>query len=917
MAGRVEIGVLGPIQVQRDGVPVRLGPQLTTLLAAFVIEAGHVVPAGRLVELLWPAGAPRSARTTLRSHISHLRRALAADGEVWLHRVSVGYRLDVPPDRVDSRRFEQGCRTAHHDPDDVRQHAHQLASALALWRGPAFADIADTPFVRPEAQRLAALRRSARRSHAEALVRLGRNAHAVGVVSALLAEEPADEAVHRLHALALLGEGRAEEAVSACRAGIDALRERGLDAPSLQDLQAALLRNEVPARTAPAGAPPPRFLPPDPAWFAGRRAELKAAADLLVDRSGAPLVVSGPAGVGKTTFAVRLGHLLADQFPDGQLYLNLRGFGPEESAMPTDEAVRRLLDALGVPADQLPSSVDGQVAVYRRHLAPRRVLVLLDNARDPDQVRPLLPGAAGSAAVVTSRNQLPGLLVGSGASAIGLDLPAAEECVELLTRRLGTDRVTRAGAAVDRLVTSCARLPLALAIAAARATIRPDFPLATLVDEIGDSLDALDTGEDDADARTVFSWSYRLLTPPAARLFRLLGSLPAPEFGPSVAASLTANDRRTTRRLLTELTRAHLVAEPQPGRFTTHDLLRAYAAELAEETDAPADRAAALERVTSHYAVTAHHAAGHLAPHRDPSAAPAVVPDTVVDAISDRESARAWFADNHAGLVAAVHRAHLAGLDQPAWQLAWALETHLDIGGHWADWSRVQEVALRSALRRGDGAAAAAAHRSLGTVHTQSGRYAEAETHYLAARVAYGQAGDQVGEGHAHRGLGWVHILRDNLDGSLQHNRRALALYRSAGYVAGQALALNNIGYVLTQLGRHRAALPYCHEAVRLNQRLGDPHAEAGAWDSLGHAHLALGEHARALTHLRRALDLCRGFGDRYHEIDILEHLGEAQLRSDRPHEARDSWARAVEIATDVGHPGVPELLARLRSLRS
>ncbi|MFG1659939.1 BTAD domain-containing putative transcriptional regulator [Micromonospora chersina] len=599
----LRINVLGPVQAVHDGTPVRLGPKLVELLSVLLVDPGATVSTARTIDLLWGDEAPTGARTTLRSHVSHLRRALPGAALVT---VGAGYRLDVSPDAVDAYRFERWCvegrrLVAAGEPDLTERGVSMLADALALWRGPAFADVADRPWVLPRIAQLDAARRAARRGHAEALSALGRHAEAVALLSGIVVDDPYDEGVRRLLALALYAERRVDEAAEVCREGLVLLRERGLDAPELAELQRDVLHRRVPSPRQPADHRKPArpcLLPPDPPQFVGRSAELDQARRLL---GVATVLVSGPAGVGKTQFTTRLAHAVRADFPDGQLYVNMRGFDPTGVPMTAAQALATFLDALGVAPERMPATVDAQAGLYRELLADRRVLVVLDNVRDAEQIRPLLPGASGCAAVVVSRNQLPGLVVAEGARPLRLDLLSRSESRELIVRRVGAARLAAEPAAVERIVEACGRLPLALAIVAARAATHPEFSLHALAGELH-GLDAFAGTDADADVRAVFSCSYRNLEPAAARLFRLLAAHPGPDLTVAAAAGLAGAEPDRVRPALRELAAAHLVVEHTPGRYALHDLLRAYADELGRDDP---DRSAATRRMVDQPALGA------------------------------------------------------------------------------------------------------------------------------------------------------------------------------------------------------------------------------------------------------------------------------------------------------------------------
>lgn len=408
--------------------------------------------------------------------------------------------------------------------------------------------------------------------------------------------------------------------------------------------------------------------------------------------------VTGTAGIGKTALAVHWAHQVSHRFPDGQLYVDLRGYHPSATAMETADAVRGFLDALAVPPSRIPATPDARAALYRSIVAGKRVLVVLDNARDSEHVRPLLPGSHTCLVVTTSRDQLTSLIATHATRPLVLDLLQPEDAQELLGRRLDARRIAAEIRATDEIIASCTGLPLALAIAAARAASNPRLPLGSLAAHLRQGrsgLDALTVGDPYGDARAVFSWSYHGLGSAAARLFRLLGQHYGPDIGLSAAASLAALPVQRTRTLLTELCRAHLLVEHRSGRYTFHDLLRAYAAELAQVHDGSSEISSALHRALDHDLHTAHAAAAWLNPDREPIRVAEPQPGVVVDDPTDREQAMAWFTAEYAVLLAAVDRAVRIGLDRHAWQLAWSLADFPDRRVQHATGHTVLEAARR------------------------------------------------------------------------------------------------------------------------------------------------------------------------------------------------------------------------------
>jgi tetratricopeptide (TPR) repeat protein len=671
----------------------------------------------------------------------------------------------------------------------------------------------------------------------------------------------------------------------------------------------------------------PRQLPPALPGFVGRVAQL-AAMDALVSMPGRPPVVaisalSGTAGVGKTTLAVCWAHRVAARFPDGQLYVNLRGFDPTGTAMSPAEAIRGFLEALDVPSHGVPTSLAAQVGLYRSLLANRRVLVILDNARDVEQIRPLLPGSPTCLAVVTSRVQLSGLVATEGAEPVPVDLLTPAEARELLARRLGTARVAGEPDAVNEIVERCARLPLALAVVAARAAAHPGFPLTTLAAELGEAfsgrpgvgsdeaqgrLNAFDGGDPATDVRAVFSWSYRSLTAEAARLFRLLGLHPGPDIGVPAAASLAGVSPAQVRGRLTELARAHLVTEHSPGRFTFHDLLRAYAAELAGSVDTEADRRAALGRVLDHYLHSAHAAALLLQPGRDP-----ILPDpAAAEPFVDDRQALEWFTAEHHVLVAAITHAADLGFDGHAWRLAWSMVDFFLRRGHWLDHAATQEVALAAARRSGDIAGQANAHRDLARAYARIGREDEATCQFRQALELFERLGDPTGKARTHHALASMLERQGFPREALHQAQQAHDLYRTAGHLSGQASTLNGIGWAYALLGDYEQGLACCEQALNLLQRTGDRHGEANTWDSLGYAHHKLGRHGDAVACYQRALEGYRRIGERWEEAETLSRLGDTHFAAGEEEAAHLAWERAAAILDELGHPHADEVRAKL-----
>jgi DNA-binding SARP family transcriptional activator/tetratricopeptide (TPR) repeat protein len=929
----VEFRVLGPVEADADGRLVDAGrPQQRLVLAILLADAGRPVSTETLIDRVWDT-APDGARRTLHVYVARLRRLLAqsgsaAAGSAPLVRRSGGYLLDVDPDLVDIHRFHRLVAASREPLLAQADRVARLREATGLWRGEPLSGLGGRWAARTRAAwQQEHVNAVALWAQAEHLV--GNSAAVIGPLTELAGQYPFAEPLVLELMRALLAVGRGADALElyahvrrqlADELGIDPGRD-------LQRLyQAILYGGSQPPGTiqvATRAGPVPAQLPADVRGFTGRTGHLAELDNLLSAGDPQTSVVlsalSGTAGVGKTALAVHWAHQVKDRFPDGQLYVNLRGFDPTGSPVTPAEALRGFLEAFEVPAYRMPKSVDAQAALYRSLLVGRRMLVILDNARDAEQVRPLLPGSPTCLAVVTSRRQLSGLIVTEGAQPVMVDLPGAAEARQMLVHRLGAARIAAEPPAVDEIVERCARLPLALAVVAARAAAYPGFPLATFAIELRQArsrLDALAGGDPAMDVRAVFSWSYHCLTGGAARLFRLLGLHPGPDVGTVAAASLAGLPLGRARVLLTELARAHLVVEPTPGRFTFHDLLRAYAADLAEAVDEEAERHAALLRVLDHYLHTAHTADHMINPHRDPIALPPLRPGAMVARLDDPEQARAWLATEQTVLLAAIRQAADAGLHTHAWHLAWVLTDFFDRCGHRDVWT---VLCLTSARTAGTpdvpgGPARAYNHRILGHAYFRLDQFDDAFAHLRHALDLFAELGDDAGQAHSHLGLAWLFGRQADYRQALHHATQALQQARVSGHRGRQANALNAVGWYHAQLGDHRQALHYCEQALTMFVELGDRYAEADTRDSIGYARHHLGHHHQAITYYQQAIKLYAELGDRYNHANTVIRLGDTYDAVGDGRAARAHWRGALDILTELDHPDADTLQSKLDS---
>jgi DNA-binding SARP family transcriptional activator/tetratricopeptide (TPR) repeat protein len=923
----VEFRLLGSVEVDADGCLLDVGePRRRAVLAGLLVDAGAVVTASTLIDRVWGDGSPDQARRTLATHVTRLRRVLEHrphdDAPVRVVNQFGGYRLAVDRDRVDLHRFRQLAAAGRTPGWSDEQRVELWRQALAQWRGEPLTGIGGAWAHRMREQ-LIRERLEATVGWAEAELQVGNPAGVLGPLAELAAEHPEMEPLTVMRARALVAAGRPNEALECCRIHRQRLVEEfGTDqGPALRTLYEAILRDdEALARPIAfvGGRPAPRQLPAAAHHFVGRGTELAALNGCLdghSDTSGVVVIsaIGGTAGVGKTALAVHWAHQVAHQFPDGQLYLDLRGFGPGSMMAPT-EALRRLLEALAVVPHRIPADVDAQAALYRSEVAGRRMLVVLDNARDSAQVQPLLPAAAGCQVVVTSRHQLSGLAAG-GANLIDLDLLPVSGARDFLGRRLGPQRIAAESAAVEEIIEHCARLPLALTLVAARAMVRPGESLQQLARGLRDAeLRWVTLTSDDprTDVRTVFSWSYDALTVAAARLFRLFGMHPGPHISAPAAASLAGLAPAAVRLLLDELARAGLLTEHLPGRYSCHDLLRAYATHLAWTTETDEERQQALGRALDHYLHTAYRADLLLNPARDPLPLAAPRAGVTLEHLADFGAAMAWFAAHRPLLLAAIGDAVAAGFDTHVWQLASTMWTFLYRSGHWPDQATVGQSAVAAARRLGEPAVCAHAHRILGGAYLQCGRFGEAHVELSHALDQAAGADDHIQQAHIHCHLAVVLARWSRPAEALGHARLALELYQTTGHRAGQADARGAIGWYHALLGQPYQALAHCQRALALHEQLDNRTGQAKTWDTIGYAYHRLGRHHHARTCYQRALALFQDLGDRLYEAATLNHLAEIHDVTGDSAPARDLWCRALRILDDLEHPDASNIRAQL-----
>jgi len=948
----MEFLLLGPLIVRRgdEVLPVRRGKQ-RAVLAALLLQANRIVSVDQLAEALWDGDKPLSAQVTVQNYVKRLRQALG-DGE---HRLIStqphGYMIRVQPGDLDVTQFGVLLKSAQ---SAARQSlwetaAEQASAALALWRGEPLADVESELLLRRHAPRLAEMRLQAEETRIDACLHLGRHAELIGDLRQLTAGHPLRERFWALLMLALFRSGRQADALAAYQQARTALvgqlgAEPGAELRAVHRQVLAgddgMVADSQPRGAARAGDMPPpvpapeaaqqadssvpdeatagqphtaprvpRQLPAPIRHFTGREAELAELTQLLeqaANQTHGPVLISaidGTAGVGKTALAVQGAHEVAELFPDGQLFLNLRGYDPGEPVSP-GEALARLLRTLGMPEQEIPPSDDERAARYRSMLAGQRMLVVLDNASDVEQVRPLLPGTVGCAALVTSRDSLSGLVARDGAQRLELGLLPPGDAASLLRALIGR-RADADGSSAQALAERCCRLPLALRVAAEHAIARPEMSLDDLVSELTDQqgrLDMLDAGGDPRTAvRAVFSWSYHHLDPACASVFRLLGLHPGPDCDPYAAAALTGLSLAGARALLDRLARAHLVQLNSGHRVAMHDLLRAYAAELAVRCDSENQRHAALTRLLDHYLHHADIAAETLFPSRRRRVLHVSAPDTPVPQIAEPAAARAWLDAELPVLVAVSAYAAEHGWPSHAVQLSASLFFYLDVSGHYLEATRVHGNALIAARRTGDRAAEAAAVYGLGGVGMRQGATEPAIGYFLEALALYQTIGDAEREASTLTCLGNVEARAGRYDEAARYLRKVIAQSARPGAPDVDFRTLTVLGIIDERQGRYQQATGLFQRAAAVSRERGDPVGASVALNNLGYAEVRQGDYPGALTHIKEALSLAREAGYPVGEANALDSLGLFHLRQGRYLEAAGCFDQALAVTSDTG----------------
>jgi tetratricopeptide (TPR) repeat protein len=914
---------LGPLVVRRGAATVEVGGSgLRCLLGLLALQRGQVVARDHIVEVLWQAAPPVAHLNVIQVYVRRLRRLLEPDNEGRsgfrvVVRTGTGYRLDLEDEQLDLSSFDTLVVRARQAVAEGRVEVVErlLGQALACWRGPVLGGAESRLAEHPAAVDVAARRVAAALAYAEAAQALGVQQRAAGLLRPVAADEPLHEALHARLMLALAGTGQQAAALQvyeAVRGRLD--QELGIGpGAQLRSAHLRVLRQEISAGRADDGPVGhglrprewmnPAQLPAAAAGFTGPAADL-ARLDALLAGDAPPAVVisaiDGMAGVGKTALAVHWSHRVADRFPDGQLYVNLRGWAAGQPLRAVD-VLAGFLRALGVPAEDVPVQVDEAAGMYRSLLAGRRVLAVLDNARDAEQVRPLLPGAAGCLVLVTSRDRLSGLVAREGASRLTLDVLTPDEARALLVRLLGEQRVGAEERAGDELARACAYLPLALRIAAAHLLDQPRRRIGGYLTELtgGDRLTALEfAGDEQAAVRAAFDLSYVRLDADARRLFRLLGLVSGPDIAVPAAAALADTTVDDVRRLLSRLSGAHLLDHHGQRRYAFHDLLRLYAAQRAAAEDSDTDRQAALRRLYDHYLAGATAAADLLYPQILRLPGPATAPGPA-PAFTDDAQALAWLETERPNLIAAITHTARHGPHEVAWRLADALRGYLSYTLHTVDWLTAARAAQAAAVAAADLQAQAAVELSLGSYHWFQVGYRQSVDHHARALTLAREAGWTAGQSAASVNLGGLYGMLGELTQATAHLTEGVALARRADDVGGEAVGLSNLGLMWCQRGRLEHAADQVAQALALHHRLGSRTGQAHCLAILGMICHLRGRLNQAEDHLTRALALHREGGERHGEPDSFASLALVHADLGHRHQALDLARTALALVRD------------------
>ncbi|MEU3642105.1 BTAD domain-containing putative transcriptional regulator [Lentzea sp. NPDC034063] len=859
-------------------------PKQRCLLAALAVDAGQVVPVDRLLDRVWGDDVPRRGRETLHSHVSRLRQVLAG-GEVAIAHRAGGYVLTGPVDLHRSRELAAAGRT-----ESPAGAVRLLTEALALWRGEPLAGLSGG-WAEEERDRLDRERLALTHDLVDARLGLGHGAQLVAELAARAAEHPLDEQVAGQYLRALHQAGRTADALDHYRrVRASLVAELGADpGAALQELHARLL----------AGAPGtpravPRQLPAAPTPFVGRREELDRL-DAAVAGSNGTVVISaiaGAGGIGKTWLALHWAHERAASFPDGQLFVDLLGFTPDNAPLDPAAVLRGFLDALGVAAEQIPAEPHAREALFRSLVADRRMLVLLDNAATAEQAVPLLPGGHTCTVLVTSRRVLSTLIARHGARHLDLTVLGDADARTLLELRLGASRLAAEPDAVSSLLDWCRGFPLALGLLAGRALTNPGLSLTLLAAELRESgLDALDDDDPLASLPAVLATSHRALTPEQQRVFGLLALAPGPDISLPAAAGLTGLSAAATTRVLRELQTASLLFQDARGRYAMHDLIRGYAV-----TTAIPD-ATASQRLTDYYLHTLCAATLAFNPYQSMVALGPLSEGVRPGSFADSAAALRWLDAEYACLSALLRQAVQEERHELVWQLVWTVHLYVHRRGHHQEDLDIWRMGIEATRHLPQVEDRVRAHRFLGRAHVRVGKLDEAARdleHAIALTLEHGLIRQQA---YALVDLAWVWERRGDDHQALHHARQAVTVAREGDDEQLVASALNLVGWHAARVGEYDVARSHCEEALQVHVAHDYRTGIATTLDSLGYVDHLTGRHREAIVRHRQSITMLRELGFAAEVLaEVLEHLGRPHAALGEQEQARVAWSEARQL---------------------
>jgi DNA-binding SARP family transcriptional activator/tetratricopeptide (TPR) repeat protein len=916
MVGDTDFRLLGTLDVTVGSrvVTVPAGKQ-QVVLAGLLLRGNQIVRVSELIDWLWDEDTPDNAASTAQAYVRRLRQTLNAKDLITT--MPHGYRINLAPGDLDLSRFRSLVKQAD-ETAGPRARAELITQALAHWHGPALADIPACSFRDREVQRLTEEHLRAIEMRVDCDLSLGRHAELLPELHNLTTQHPFRERLRGQLILALYRSGRQVEALASYQEVRTRLAEEiGVDpGEQLQRLHQRILTNDPaltdtpPPRPSPTAAPPPRSVPRQlPAGlrdFVGRDETHEQIVGLVSGEGEgvAVVAISGQPGVGKTALAVQAAQHLRAQFPDGQLFVDLLGNALDRE-LTAEQVLGRFLQALGLPADQLPDDLNGLVGAYRTTLADRRVLVVLDNAASAGQVRGLLPSTPGSAALVTSRKTLRGLAALGGARLVNLDVLVPEQSVALLNTIIGHDYDQPDPAALEEIAQLCGHLPLALRIAGANLLLRDDDSMQAYVTDLrhGNRLTALEIEDDPGAAiRAVFDLSYLTLKPEAARLFRLLSLVPGPDFSRHAVAVLAQLPSERADKLLAELATASLIQQTVFHRFRFHDLLRLYSRERCQIEENPAEMDTARARLFAYYVRQLDAVADVLygtwvrLPRTDLEL---TQPQPTFD---DSAAAVEWMDQEGPNVVAAILDATKHGPTHAAWHLVESLRAYLVTRGRYrAEGLAAATAALHAAQAADEPQAEAAMHHVHASIYFRVQEHAKAMEHIQSELDAYTRCGSHEGRARALISMGTLHQADGKLRAAAEHVEQGVYLAEEHGFDSVLLYGLINLSVIEEQRGHLDRAQQYAHDALKLIPANANPSIEGTPRVILGHILVRQGRFDEAIAQYTAALSLYRKSGTRHYEAETLRGLADANRLAGSHQAALEHAHEAMALAQESG----------------